>query len=404
MIRSSYLCLLLLLTPSIAFADNQALFGLINERLSYMDEVAAYKWVHGLAIEDLEQEAFVLDHAASDGLDYGIDVETSKVFFAQQIEAAKEIQRYWFEQWKLHPIPVNGPDLNDVIRPELVHLGKSITRQLGKNAKSEGSLEDFLATVNIEGLSTLSKQNLYEALTAIEFYDHRLQQIIDSGVIRVGTTGDYAPFSFRPSPEAPLTGIDIDLANDLAQSLDVEIRFVKTRWSSLLVDLKAGRYDIAMSGVSRNLDRQKVGFLSDPYHQGGKTPISLCKNRNKFNSLQKIDRKTNRIIVNPGGTNERYVDAHIQQAKKVLHRDNRTIFNEIINGNADLMITDEIEVQLQSARHEQLCPTMPNKLLTYQEKGYLMPQDHQLKEYVNLWLATRLRDGTVKSTFEKHLN
>ncbi|MCZ6504157.1 MAG: transporter substrate-binding domain-containing protein, partial [Gammaproteobacteria bacterium] len=175
-------------------------------------------------------------------------------------------------------------------------------------------------------------------------------------------------------------------------------------WQSLLEDLKAGRYDIAMSGVSRNLDRQKVGFFSDTYHQGGKTPISLCKNRNKFNSLQKIDRKANRIIVNPGGTNERYVDAHIQQAKKVLHEDNRTIFNEIINGNADLMITDEIEVQLQAARHKQLCATMPDENLTYQDKGYLMPQDHQLKEYVDLWLATRHGDGTLQSTFEKHLN
>ena len=403
MIRSSYLCLLLF-TPSIAFTDNQDLFALINERLSYMDEVAAYKWSHGLAIEDLERESVVLDHAASDGLDYGIDVESSKVFFLQQIEAAKEIQRYWFEQWKTHPIPANEPDLKDVIRPELVRLGKSITRQLGENAKSEGSLEDFLETVGIEGLSTPSKQILFEALTSIEFYDHRLQQILDSGVLRVGTTGDYAPFSFRQSPEEPFAGIDIDLANDLARSLGVEIRFVKTRWSSLLADLKAGHYDIAMSGVSRNLDRQKVGFFSDAYHQGGKTPISLCKNRNKFNSLRKIDRKGNRIIVNPGGTNERYVDTHIQQAKKVVHQDNRTIFNEIINGNADLMITDEIEVRLQSARHGQLCPTMPEETLTFQDKGYLMPQDHRLKEYVNLWLATRLRDGTVKSTFEKHLN
>ncbi|MCZ6501754.1 MAG: gamma subclass chorismate mutase AroQ, partial [Gammaproteobacteria bacterium] len=324
MIRNSIFLCLLLLTPCFASADNQELFGLISERLSYMDEVATYKFIHGLPIEDLERENVVLDHAAFDGLVYGIKVETSRTFFLQQISAAKEIQRYWFEQFKTQPIPAKGPDLNDVIRPELVRLGESITRQLANDAKSGLSLENFLKTVDIEGLSTLSKQSMYEALTAIEFYDHRLQQILDSGVLRVGTTGDYAPFSFRSSPEAPFAGIDIDLANDLARSLDVEIRFVKTRWSSLLVDLKAGLYDIAMSGVSRNLDRQKVGFFSDPYHQGGKTPISLCKNRNKFNSLQKIDRKVNRIIVNPGGTNERFVDAVIKQAEKILHQDNRT--------------------------------------------------------------------------------
>jgi hypothetical protein len=33
-----------------------------------------------------------------------------------------------------------------------------------------------------------------------------------------------------------------------------------------------------------------------------------------------------------------------------------------------------------------------------------MPQDEKLKEYVDLWLATRLADGTVESIFKKHLN
>jgi cyclohexadienyl dehydratase len=402
MISSRSLFFLLLLTPAVVFADDENLFGLIGERLGYMHKVAAYKWVHGLPIEDLQRENVVLDHATSDGLEYGIRVAMSRAFFRQQIEAAKEIQHYWFEHWKDHPVPQKITDLNTVIRPELVRLGKSITALLGRTSSLDAR-DDFLATINIEGLSAGGKQALYEALRAITFYDHRLQQILDAGVLRVGTTGDYAPFSFRESPGEPFTGIDIDLAMNLARSLDVDIRFVKTQWSSLLADLDAGRYDIAMSGVSRILARQQAGFFSSPYHRGGKTPISLCKNINKFNTLEKIDRKPNRIIVNPGGTNERYVDAHIKQAQKVLHRDNRTIFDEIIRGNADLMITDEIEVQLQSARHDQLCATMPDQTLTYQDKGYLMPQDERLKEYVNLWLARRKSDGTVQSTFGKHL-
>jgi cyclohexadienyl dehydratase len=169
-------------------------------------------------------------------------------------------------------------------------------------------------------------------------------------------------------------------------------------------DLNAGTYDIAMSGVSRNLDRQKEAYFSIAYHKGGKTPITLCKNINRFNDLKKIDKKSTNIIVNPGGTNERYVDSHIHHAKKIIHPDNRTIFEEIINGHADLMITDSIEVQLKSSQHEELCAAMPEENLTYLDKGYLMPQDEKLKEYVDLWLTTRLADGTVESIFKKHLN
>ncbi|MBQ75639.1 MAG: chorismate mutase AroQ, gamma subclass [Gammaproteobacteria bacterium] len=394
---------LVLLLPCFVFADNSELFHLINERLSYMDEVAAYKWTHKLPIEDRKREEKILDHAIADGLTQGIRVETSRAFFQQQITAAKEIQHYWFDKWRSGAAPSGSPDLNKVVRPELVRLGQAITSNLN-TASPKFSQDEFLAIIDVEGLSTLGKQQLHQALVAIEHYDHRLQQVLEAGLLRVGTTGDYAPFSFRTSSDLPFAGIDIDLANDLAKALNVEVRFVPTQWGQLLDDLTAGRYDIAMSGVSRNLDRQKVGYFSNTYHRGGKTPISLCKKVRKFDKLQKIDRASNRIVVNPGGTNERYVDQHIKQAEKVLHQDNRTIFDEIISGNVDLMITDEIEVKLQSARHAELCPTMPGKTLTYQEKGYLMPQDQQLKEYVDLWLALRLGDGTVASTFEKHLN
>ena len=171
-----------------------------------------------------------------------------------------------------------------------------------------------------------------------------------------------------------------------------------------MLDLEAGRYDIAMSGVSRNLKRQREAYFSAAYHKGGKTPITLCKHINRFNSLEKIDKESTSIIVNPGGTNERFVDSQIHHAKKVLHSDNRTIFDEILNGRADLMITDGIEVQLKSSQHKGLCAAMPGEYLTYLDKGYLMPQDEKLKNYVDLWLSTRLADGTVESAFKKHLN
>lgn len=393
-----------LLAAQYVSGDEQRLVGLISARLSYMDEVAAYKWMNGLPIEDLEREAVVLDKAVISGLNKGIRIETSKAFFSQQIDAAKEIQRYWFTYWKSNPAPGSAPDLINIVRPELIRLGNALTKELAILQHTTVVERNFLDKTRIKGLSSSGRQKLYTALNGIRFYDHQLQQVLDTGILRVGTTGDYAPFSYRGDMDPVLAGIDIDLARDLATSLGVGVRFTKTSWPSLMDDLKAGLYDIAMSGVSRNLDRQKTGYFSIAYHKGGKTPITLCKNIDRFNSLKKINTRSTRIIVNPGGTNERYVDSYIHHARKILHTDNRTIFEEIINGHADLMITDSIEVQLKSTRHKELCAAMPDENLTHLDKGYLMPQDEKLKEYVNLWLATRLADGTVKSIFNKHLN
>ncbi len=409
MMLKSFICRvavsgILLWTGSSLLADNRALIGHIDERLSHMKDVAAYKWINGLPIEDLKREATVLDRAIVAGLTQGIRIETSKTFFSQQIGAAKEIQRYWFTQWRSIEAPSRAPDLIDIVRPELIRLGNAITRDLATLRVSRITRQPFLENISIEGLSVEGEQQLFKSLDGIGFYDHRLQQILDAHVLRVGTTGDYAPFSFQGENDIDLVGIDIDLANNLAATMGVEIRFVHTSWPGLLADLQAGLYDMAMSGVSRNPDRRRVGYFSIPYHKGGKTPIALCKNKDRFNRLDKIDVDTTRIIVNPGGTNERFVDSSVRRAKKILHADNRTIFDEIIKGHADLMITDRIEVQLKSASHKELCATMPDRNLTRLDKGYLMPQDEKLKEYVDLWLATRTADGTIQSIFSKHLN
>ncbi len=176
---------------------------------------------------------------------------------------------------------------------------------------------------------------------------------------------------------------------------------VDTTWSGLLSDLAAGRYDIAMGGVSRTLERQKHGYLSHPYYTGGKAAIARCADAGRYGSLAAIDRPGVRVIVNPGGTNERFVDAHLQRAAKVLHEDNRTIFDALAAGEGDVMITDRVEVELQAARHPELCATMSGTL-NRQEKAYLMPQDEPLKEFVDTWLDAVLADGTVAEAFRRH--
>ena len=109
------------------------------------------------------------------------------------------------------------------------------------------------------------------------------------------------------------------------------------------------------------------------------------------------------MIVNPGGTNQKYVQSNIHQARIIVHDDNRTIFNEIANGRADVMITDAIEVRLQSHRFTELCASIPNDTLTGLHKAYLMPQDVHLKGYVDNWLKRINAQGKLADIFSHHL-
>ena len=84
----------------------------------------------------------------------------------------------------------------------------------------------------------------------------RLDAIVAGGILRVGLTEDYRPFSFADA-SGKVEGIDVDMAMSLAQSLGVKLDVVKTSWPTLRSDLETNSFDIAMGGVTITLDRQK---------------------------------------------------------------------------------------------------------------------------------------------------
>ena len=393
--------LLLLANASVAAVAPMPneLYELINERLNWMEEVAAYKWLNKLPVEDAAREATVVAAGVSDALRFGVVPQTSEGFFRAQIQAAKDIQSYWFGRWGSTTPPDEAPDLVRSVRPELLRLGGEIVAAWAAR-QAPLAWDEFANSITVTGLSTQAKLTLFASVRDLRVFDSRLQQVLETRQLRIGTTGDYPPFSHREN--ATYTGIDIDFGRQLAAALGVAAVFVETSWPTLLSDLIDGRYDIAMSGVSRTLERQKLGFLSNPYYVGGKTPLARCEDVARLNTLAKIDRPGVRVIVNPGGTNEQFLNRNIHVAHKLVHNDNRTIFQRLLAGEADVMITDRIEAQWQAARNEGLCTTMTGTL-SYQEKAYLLPQDVELLAFVNTWLDLQKADGTIAEVFARHL-
>ncbi|MGW7575740.1 transporter substrate-binding domain-containing protein [Streptomyces sp. NPDC054765] len=225
-----------------------------------------------------------------------------------------------------------------------------------------------------------------------------LDTVARRGVLRVCTTGDYRPFSYRDPKSGTYRGVDIKMAEDLAKSLDATPRYVATTWAELVGDLSAGRCDIAMGGVSLTLARARSVSFSEPTRTDGKTPIVRCADKGKYRTLQQIDRPGTKVIVNPGGTNEQFARAHLRRAAMTVHPDNTTIFDEIIAGRADVMMTDASETRYQAKIHPELCSLHPDKPFSFSEKAYALPRgDSEFTAYVNQWVHLATHDGTYRT-------
>ncbi len=231
----------------------------------------------------------------------------------------------------------------------------------------------------------------------------RLDDILSRGTLKVGTTGDYQPFSFRLGRTHDFIGLDIELASDLAAALGVTLELVPTSWPKLLEDLRSGAFDVALSGVSITFERQRVGVFSMPYLRDGKTPITRCEHRTHFQTLADIDRPTVRLIVNPGGTNERFARAHAPHAQLTVASDNLTVFERLAAGDADVMVTDAIEARLQQRLHPGLCAVHPEAPFDVSEKAVLMQRDFALAAFVDQWLRQAISKGAVHEATDRWL-
>lgn len=228
----------------------------------------------------------------------------------------------------------------------------------------------------------------------------RLDQIISRGTLRVGMTGDYRPFTFLDKETQRFSGFDVDMAESLGKALGVKVDYVQTAWPQMAKDFDADKFDIAMGGVSITLDRQKKGLFSTPIMREGKTPIARCADKDKYASLADIDKSGTHVIVNPGGTNERFARAHLKSADIRVYNDNVTIFDEIAKGDADLMMTDASETRYQQKLHAGvLCAVHPDQPFDFAEKAYWLQRDEALKDFVDQWLHISMQDGSFKKIY-----
>ena len=77
--------------------------------------------------------------------------------------------------------------------------------------------------------------------------ESRLNTVLSSGILRVGTTGDWNPMSIKDPASNEYKGFDIDIAKELAKDMGVKVEFVPTEWKTIVAGITSNKYDISTS-------------------------------------------------------------------------------------------------------------------------------------------------------------
>jgi cyclohexadienyl dehydratase len=378
-----------------------AAIRLLDARLALMPDVAAAKWIASQSISDPAREALVIKAAGEEASSMGLDRAAVEALFSDQIARARDAQSAAFEQWRAAGSgPTTAPSLRDDLRPKIDRITHELLRSLYLAAPilREADLEALAAGLPDARWNDAERHRLVELLTAVKLTGARSPQRLHSArILRIGLPADYAPFAWLRN--GALHGADIALTQELAAQLDVTPVYIRSSWSTLSDDLAADRFDLAAGGISITAARRVTAGFSAPLTRGGKTALGRCEDRARFTTAESIDSQGVRVIENPGGTNEQYAKRHLKRASLIIHSDNLGVFNEIAEGRADVMYTDDIEIARLVRHDPRLCRLLPT-IDDAADKALLLPKDAAWQTLVDPPLQSVLAHQSYQSLLD----
>lgn len=233
----------------------------------------------------------------------------------------------------------------------------------------------------------------------------KIQDIQAAGVLKVGSTGDYAPMSMKDPATGEYVGFDVDVAKEIAAMLGVKVEFVPTTWKNLLADTEDKKFDIAICGITRRANRTFTTSLSNGYLESWKTILCRKADAKKFKTEADIDKTGVKVMCNEGGTNHAYAKT-LKNATVIVNKTNADIPGRIAKGEADVMITEVPE----AAKYCKLMPELAAPLMnvpfadTKFNFGIMMPQgDQDFLNFINFAIDDMNVKGKMAAIKAKHL-
>jgi ABC-type amino acid transport substrate-binding protein len=181
----------------------------------------------------------------------------------------------------------------------------------------------------------------------------RVSRILATGIFRVCIWPDYYGISFRNPKTRQLSGLDIDMARELARDLGpaVQIRFVDSSFARLIEDVTTDRCDIAMFAIAITPERmQKLRFTA-PHLQ---SDISAITTRSNHRILQwtDIDRPGVVVAVAKGTLSESLMQQRLEHAHLAVLDPTLAPEQEVESGRVDVFMTDYPESQRMLAHFD----------------------------------------------------
>ena len=193
-----------------------------------------------------------------------------------------------------------------------------------------------------------------------------LETIQEKGKVVVGMSADYAPYEFHYIDENGkdvIGGFDVDIANEIANELGVELVIQEMDFDALVAALPAGKIDLVISGMNPTEERAKVVDFSEIYYNSQHGILVRAEDVDKYKTF--ADLEGAKVGAQLGSTQEQIAKDEIPNADLQLLANVNNLILELKSGKVDAIVMEKPVAEMAVKTNPELAVGKP----TYEEES-----------------------------------
>ena len=248
------------------------------------------------------------------------------------------------------------------------------------------------------------RNSLFSLLILINFnsiaFSSVLDEIVQNGILKVGTTGDFPGWSFKNPETNEYEGFDIDVAKKLASDMGVDVEFVPTDWKNLVSGVVSSKYHMT-SSASITAKRALTAGYTDSYYGTGTVAMTLVKNKSEISNWESIDGSKS-IAVTMGTVFENEAKKSFPNSKIIAIEAPAREYQEVLSGRADVSLTSKVDALKLVTLYPKLSIINIDEPKNAKLFAILVPrEDQEWINFINHWIADQKNKGFFDQTAAK---
>ncbi|NRA88886.1 MAG: transporter substrate-binding domain-containing protein [Rhizobiales bacterium] len=223
-----------------------------------------------------------------------------------------------------------------------------------------------------------------------------LDNIVERGKLRVGV-GSFVPWAFR-SKSGKYIGFEIDIANELADDMGVELELVPTAWDGIIPALLTGKFDIIIGGMTATPARNlKINFTESYNSTLGQDVVANSSKVKKGTSVEDLNNSSTTIGVRRGSTSVQTAQRLLPLATIRQYDDESIIERELISGNIGMWVSAAPKPAFLADNNPGLLHRPFGEVISKSHIGMgIVKGDFDTLNFLNNWISTKHNNSFLK--------